>query len=118
VPRVLSSPALKLQLNEMLSTAQAAQKVIAEMQRIPMPSPRKAGAPQHENPAESGEDASHEDRSLEPSQENVSKPVESKPEPQYADHGKDFAGVPLPISCTLICIHIHSSLNSKSLILM
>ena len=52
---------------------QAALKVIAEMQRIPMPSPRKAGAPQPESSAASEDDAAGGDNSSTGSQqqENV-----------------------------------------------
>ena len=52
---------------------QAALKVIAEMQRIPMPSPRKAGPPQPENSEGSEENSADQGNcsSASQQQENV-----------------------------------------------
>ena len=68
---------------------QAALRVIAEMQRIPMPSPRKAGAPDPESTARSEDNSSSGSQE----QENIQQSSDGRETGrQDADHGKNMAG--------------------------
>ena len=73
----------------MCFSLQAALRVIAEMQRIPMPSPRKAVAPQPEIPARSKDNSSSGSQE----QENIQGSSNvCKTGSQHAKPGIDVAG--------------------------